>query len=115
MDNMYKNFRKFLKKVMSTDINMTQKVEIKGFNWSLANGSFWSGNNRLWQKEVELIYNFKGARPGSHNNALYQALIYLDGRVAINGEGFNKRMDKLLKSKVDVITHHLKDGNTDIA
>ena len=105
--DMYKNFRKFLKKLKSTDIDMTQKVEIKGYNWSLANGQFWAGDNKISQTDVELIYNFEGATPGSHNNAMYQALIFKGGAVGINGEGLNKRMDKLLKNKAEEIRNQI--------
>jgi len=107
MDNMYKNFRKFLKKVKSTEIDINKKVNIQGYNWSLANGQFWAGDKHISQSDVELIYSFKGSRPGNHDNATYQAFIFKGGAVGINGEGLNKRMDKLLKSKSEEIRNKI--------
>lgn len=104
MENMYKNFRKFLKKVESTEIDITKKVEINGFNWRLTNSRYLFGELLDYTKDsVELVYDFAGARPGTHDNAMYQALIFADGRVNINGESLNKRMDKLLRSKAEEI------------
>lgn len=103
MDNMYKSFRKFLKKVKTSDIDVTKKVHIRGYNWSLANGQFWAGDDELSQTNVELLYTVNGATSGSHNNAMYQALIYADGRVVVNGNGLNKRMDKMLYEKAEEI------------
>ena len=103
--DMYKNFRKFLKKVSTTNIDMSQRVIIEGFNWSLANGQYWNSYNPLapWADKVELLHVFDGSEPGSHRDASYQALIYKDGSVSINGDGLNKRMDKLLRDNADTI------------
>lgn len=107
MDNMYKNFRKFLKKVKFSEIDMDQKVIIQGYNWSLANCQFWAGDEKTSPSYVELIYSFEGASSGTHDNALYQALIFKGGAVSINGEGLNKRMDRLLKSKSEAIRNKI--------
>lgn len=107
MNNMYKNFRKFIKKVKSSEIDINKKVNIQGYNWSLANGQFWAGDKNISPSDVELIYHFEGATPGAHDNAMYQAIIFKGGAVAINGEGLNKRMDKLLKSKSEVIRNKI--------
>ena len=37
----------------------------------------------------------------------YQAIISKNGTVGINGEGLNKRMDKLLKSKSEEIRNKI--------
>lgn len=104
MNNMYQNFRKFLKKVESADVDITKKVEINRFNWRLTNSRYLFGELLNHTKDsVELVYDFAGAKPGTHDNAMYQALIFADGRVSINGEGLNKRMDKLLQSKAEEI------------
>lgn len=104
MNNMYQNFRKFLKKVESADVDITKKVEINGFNWRLTNSRYLFGELLdCTEDRVELVYDFAGARPGAHDNAMYQALIFEDGRVSINGESLNKRMDKLLRSKAEEI------------
>lgn len=107
MDNMYKNFRKFLKKVKSSEIDINKKVNIQGYNWSLSNGQFWSGDEHISKSDIELIYSFKDASPGAHENALYQAFIFKGGAVAINREGLNKRMDRLLKNKSEVIRNKI--------
>lgn len=99
MDNMYKNFKKFLKKVKSSEIDINKKVNIQGYNWSLANGQFWDGDEHISKSDVELIYSFE--------NALYQAFIFKGGAVVINREGLNKRMDRLLKNKSEVIRNKI--------
>lgn len=107
MDNMYKNFRKFLKKLKSTEIDIDKKVNIQGYNWSLANGQFWAGDEHISKSDVELIYSFEGAHPGNHDNAMYQAFVFKSGAVAINREGLNKRMDRLLKNQSEEIRNKI--------
>lgn len=107
MDNMYKSFRKFFKKLKSSEVDINKKVNIQGYNWSLANGQFWDGDEHISKSDVELIYSFESASPGTHENALYQAFIFKGGAVVINREGLNKRMDRLLKNKSEVIRNKI--------
>lgn len=95
--NMYKDFRKLIRKIKEIKVDVSNPFIIQKGNWSISNYQFWANDKSFFNNEVELLYDFPGATPGSHDRALYQACVSKNGDVNINREGLNKRMDKMLK------------------
>lgn len=86
---MVKGFRKFMKLVNKTQMDSSKLFIVQKYNWSLSNYQYWT-DTKTPVDGLELIYDDKAGH-------IYQAIINTDGSLSINGEGHNKRMDKMLR------------------
>lgn len=89
---MYKKFRNFLRLVAKKQdvLLSSEPFIIQKYGWSLSNHQYWARDTEILNDNAfELIYD-------DNNGHAYQAIIYSDGSIRINGEGINKRMDKML-------------------